>query len=53
MYFDLTISKCRKQVIELISIFRGRGGGYLHMKQYSGNIERPVAKKFCQHICTH
>lgn len=27
MYFDLTISKCQKQVIESISFFREKGGG--------------------------
>lgn len=55
MYFDLTISKCQKQVIESISFLGegGGGGGYLLMKQYLGYIERPVAKKFCQHVCTH
>lgn len=29
MYFDLTISKCQKQVIESISFFREREGGGL------------------------
>lgn len=49
MYFDLIISKCRKISDRINIIFQGKGGGggYLYMKQYLGNIERFVVKKFC------